>query len=197
MWNIENIEWIDVELTSYCNIQCTGCLRQQMKDKVGHILNKKYIELKDLKKWIYPGYLPNLKVINFCGSIDEPTTHPQFLDIVDYFLTFTSVNIASNGSTKNVKFWEELGKRKVSVFFGVDGIDQDSLSKYRIGSKFNKVQENWRAFIKSGGNATWQYIVFHHNEHLLEKAKQMSIDEGFKKFRTIYSHRDTSGEVKK
>ena len=27
-----------------------------------------------------------LKIINFCGSVDEPTTHPEFIDIVDYFL---------------------------------------------------------------------------------------------------------------
>ena len=58
------------------------------------------------------------------------------------------------------KFWTELGHEKVSAFFGIDGIDQKSLEKYRIGSNFKKLQENWRAFIKAGGLATWQYLVF-------------------------------------
>ena len=31
-------------------------------------------------------------------------------------------------------------KRKVSVFFGVDGVDQKSLSTYRIGSNFKKIK---------------------------------------------------------
>ena len=197
MWSKDTIEWIDIELTSFCNIECPGCLRQEMNDKVGHILNKSYTKLKDLKLWIPEGYLPNLKKINFCGSIDEPTTHPQFIEIVDYFLGFTSINVASNGSTKTEKFWKELGKRNISVFFGVDGIDQKSLAGYRVGSNFNKVKKNWRAFIKAGGIATWQFIVFEHNEHLLEKARKMSEDEGFYQFRTIWSHRKKSGEVKK
>jgi MoaA/NifB/PqqE/SkfB family radical SAM enzyme len=196
MWNCNTIEWVDIELTSYCNINCPGCLRQEMYNEVSHILNQSYITLENLKKWIPPNYLPKLKVVNFCGSIDEPTTHPEFLDIVDYFLGFTGINVATNGSTRTVKFWEELGKRKISVFFGLDGIDQGSLEKYRVGASFKKVQENWRAFINAGGKATWQFIVFEYNKHLLEQAKQLSDDEGFSRFRTIYSHRKNSGEVK-
>lgn len=196
MWHKDTIEWVDIELTSYCNIDCPGCLRQQMHKEVGHILNQSYITLDDLKKWIPPNYLPKLKVVNFCGSVDEPTTHPEFIDIVDYFLSFTGINVATNGSTRTSKFWEELGKRKVSVFFGVDGINQESLEKYRVGSNFKKVQKNWRTFINAGGKATWQFIVFEYNKHLLNQAEQMSKDEGFDRFRKIYSHRKNSGEVK-
>jgi MoaA/NifB/PqqE/SkfB family radical SAM enzyme len=196
MWKLDTVEWIDIELTSFCNIKCPGCLRQEMNDKVGHILNSSYIKLDDLKKWIPKGYLPNLRLVNFCGSVDEPTTHPEFLDIVDYFLDFTNINIATNGSTRTIDFWEELGKRKVSAFFGIDGIDQESLEKYRIGSNFKKVQTNWRSFIKNGGIATWQFIVFEHNEHLLKQAEQISKEEGFNKFRIIWSHRKNSREVK-
>jgi MoaA/NifB/PqqE/SkfB family radical SAM enzyme len=166
-----------------------------MHDKVGPLLNKSYIKFEDLKKWIPKGYLPNLKIINFCGSVDEPTTHPEFIDIVDYFLDFSDVNVATNGSTRTIKFWEDLGRRKLSVFFGLDGTDQKSLEKYRIGSNFKKVQENYRAFIGAGGNATWQFIVFDHNEHLIKEAENMSKVEGFKRFRKIYSHRTGSGEV--
>ena len=44
MWKLDTIEWIDIELTSFCNIKCPGCLRQEMNDKVGHILNSSYIK---------------------------------------------------------------------------------------------------------------------------------------------------------
>ena len=67
-----------------------------------------------------------------------------------------------------------LGEKKISVFFGIDGIDQKSLERYRIGSNFKKVQENFRAFINAGGKATWQFIVFEHNEHLIKDAKGMA-----------------------
>ena len=197
MWHKDTIKWIDIELTSFCNIKCPGCLRQTMHEHVGPLINKSYIKLNDLKKWISPDYLPNLELINFCGSIDEPTSHPEFIEIVDYFQQFANVNVATNGSTRTSEFWTELGRRHISVFWGIDGIDQESLEKYRIGSSFKKVQKNWRAFIKAGGNAIWQFIVFDHNEHLLKQAEQMSKDEGFVRFRTIWSHRNKSGEVKK
>jgi len=197
MWNNKTIEWIDVELTSFCNIKCPGCLRQVKKHAVDHILNKDILKFSNLEKWITLKEFPSLKLLNFCGSVDEPTLHPDILKIVKHFNTLCEINIASNGSTKTKSFWEELGSYGVSVFFGVDGIDQESLEKYRIGSNFKKVQENYRSFIRAGGQATWQFIVFEHNEHLLEKAKRMSTDEGFNAFRTIYSHRSGNEESKK
>ena len=142
MWNNNTIEWIDVELTSFCNIACPGCLRQEKKEQVESILNQDSIKFENLKRWITPEEFPSLKLLNFCGSVDEPTLHPDILDIVKHFKPFTDVNIASNGSTKTKEFWKKLGELGTSVFFGLDGIDQESLEKYRIGSNFKKVQEN-------------------------------------------------------
>jgi len=196
VWSRESIEWIDVELTSFCNIDCPGCFRQVKRDKVDHLLNKSMITLDQIKTWLTYKNFPNAKLVNFCGSIDEPTLHPDMLAILDH-LDGIDINISSNGSTKTEKFWGELGKRKISVFFGLDGIDQESLEKYRIGANFKKVQANWRAFIKAGGKATWQFIAFDHNEHLMDDAKRMAKKEGFTDFRLIYSHRNENQESKK
>ena len=38
MWTGDTIEWIDIELTSYCNIDCPGCFRQVKRKKVNNIL---------------------------------------------------------------------------------------------------------------------------------------------------------------
>ena len=91
MWHKDTIEWLDIELTSYCNIKCPGCLRQESHNKVEPILNKSYTKLSDLKKWITADGLPNLKYINFCGSVDEPTSHPEILEIVDYFKSIVDI----------------------------------------------------------------------------------------------------------
>ena len=198
MWDSKEVEWIDIELTSFCNIDCPGCFRQIKRDKVDHILNKNALTFYFLKDSITFDVFPNLKLLNFCGSIDEPTTHPEILDIVRYFKSIgVDINISTNGSTKTEKFWRELGTEKISVFFGIDGIDQKSLEKYRVGSNFKKVQSNFRAFIEAGGHALWQFIVFDHNEHLVDDAKKMAKEEGFANFRTIYSHRTDSNESKK
>jgi len=196
MWSSDTVEWIDVELTSFCNIDCPGCFRQVKRNKVSDILNSKSLSFKELKKWITKQEFPNLNLLNFCGSIDEPTLHPEILKIVDYFSKICNINISTNGSTKTKYFWKTLGTYGISVFFGIDGTDQKSLEKYRIGSNFKKVQKNYRTFIEAGGQATWQFIVFDHNEHLIDEAKKISKEEGFKHFRTIYSHREGSDEKK-
>tara|TARA_B100000085_G_scaffold285620_1_gene322531 strand:+ start:243 stop:1172 length:930 start_codon:yes stop_codon:yes gene_type:complete len=198
MWVSKEVEWIDIELTSYCNIDCPGCFRQVKRDKVDHILNKNALTFYFLKDSITFDVFPNLKLLNFCGSIDEPTTHPEILDIVRYFNSKgININISSNGSTRTEKFWHNLGKEGISVFFGIDGIDQESLEKYRIGSNFKKIQKNFRSFINAGGHALWQFIAFEHNEHLIDDAKKMAKEEGFDNFRLIYSHRNENNESKK
>ena len=41
MWNSDTLEWIDIELTSFCNISCKGCFRVISKE-ADKILNKTY-----------------------------------------------------------------------------------------------------------------------------------------------------------
>ena len=199
IWNKEKVEWVDIESTSFCNIDCPGCYRQVKRKKVNHILDKDFLSFSNLKKWINKKHFPNLNLLNFCGSIDEPTLHPDMLDIVKYYNNEVDVNIniSSNGSTKTPDFWWKLGKEGISVFFGIDGTDQKSLEKYRVGSNFKKIRQNCKAFIDSGGRAVWQFIVFEHNEHLIEEARHMANENGFEHFRLIYSHRSDNKESKK
>lgn len=199
MWNLNEIEWIDFEITSFCNIKCPGCLRQQ-SEIVKPLLNKEYLKLDDLKKWIRRIDFPSIKIVNFCGSVDEPTSHPEFLEIIKYFKTWNChINIATNGSIRTKKWWKNLGillkDHPHSVHFGIDGLDGLS-HRYRVNSNYEKVKENWRSFISEEGRAIWQFIVFEWNEHQLEDARKFSVDEGFEGFRTIFSHRNTSGEKK-
>jgi len=141
---------------------------------------------------------PNIKIINFCGSVDEPCSHPQFHQIVEHFADWNAhINIATNGSLRTTKWWTKLASvlpDSHRVVWGIDGSDELS-EVYRRGSNFKKVEQNYRAFIAAGGKANWQFISFEHNQHQLETAKQMAKDEGFKEFKTIISHRKDSGGV--
>ena len=40
MWSGDTVEWLDIELTSFCNIDCPGCFRQVKRKVVDDILNK-------------------------------------------------------------------------------------------------------------------------------------------------------------
>ena len=67
------------------------------------------------------------------------------------------------------------------VHFGIDGLE-DTNHLYRVNVKWKKVMENVKAFVENGGNAIWDYIVFRHNEHQVEQAREFSNKIGFKKF---------------
>ena len=194
MWTMDTIEWLDIELTSFCNIECKGCFRVLSKH-ADKILNKEYITIDTIRERFQKSMFPNIKIINFCGSVDEPTSHPQFFDIIRHFADWDAhINIATNGSLRTTKWWEELASILPSshaVTWGIDGSDELS-EVYREGSNFIKVEQNFRAFNAAGGRSNWQFIVFEHNEHQLEEAKHRATDEGFKSFKTIISHRKQS-----
>lgn len=189
MWKVT---WIDLEITSVCNLKCPQCFREQSRFADG-IVNKDHLSLELIKKRINKKTYPDLEIINLCGSVDEPTAHPQFKKIVRYFIEWgVHVHIATNGSLKTADWWADFGKKIKnsyhSVVFAIDGADALS-EKYRIGSDYEKVQKNYRAFITAGGKAIWQFIIFPHNEHQKELVKKIAKEEGFEKVRFINSHR--------
>ena len=199
MWSMNTIEWLDIELTSFCNIECKGCFRIISK-QADKILNKEYITIDTIRERFDKALFPKVNIVNFCGSVDEPTSHPQFFDIIKHFADWNAhINIATNGSLRTVKWWTELAgilPKTHTVTWGIDGSDELS-EVYRQGSSFKKIEQNYRAFNNAGGRSNWQFIVFEHNEHQLEEAKQKASDEGFKSFKTIISHRkDTKGNIK-
>lgn len=185
------VEWIDIELTSFCNIHCYKCFRE-VSDYANKINNTTYISLDLIKERFKPENFPHLKDINFCGSVDEATSHPDFLNIIKYFSTWgVHINIATNGSLRKSEWWEKLAQalpKHHNVTFGIDGINGVS-QIYRIGSKEDIVKKNYRAFIGAGGRATWQFIIFPHNEHQKELVKEIAKKEGFRKVKFIHSHR--------
>jgi MoaA/NifB/PqqE/SkfB family radical SAM enzyme len=196
MWKTKEIEWIDFEITSFCNIKCNGCLRET-EPAVQSLLNSKYLPYELIVKRFTEEELPNLQIANFCGSVDEPCSHPELFKILDYFKGWKTpphINIATNGSLKTINWWTRLGEHlkgyKHAVAFALDGLE-DTHHIYREGSNYNKVLNNAKAFIQAGGNAIWQFIEFEHNEHQLEEAEQLSKDLGFFKFKIIRSTRDT------
>lgn len=196
MWNANKLEWIDIELTSFCNISCNGCFRT-LSNFSNKILNKEILTYEIIKKKFIKNIFPNIKIINFCGSVDEPCSHPEFFNIIKHFNEWGHINIATNGSLRTENWWIQLANilpKSHKVTFGIDGIDETS-ELYRIGSNFKKVQKNYRAFIKAGGNAVWQFIVFEHNKHQHIEAKKIAKKEGFKNFQTIYSHREDNKKL--
>ena len=48
---------------------------------------------------------------------------------------------------------------------------------------------NVKTFISNGGRATWEYLVFKHNQHQTSQAEALSKRMGFENFRHFFSER--------
>jgi MoaA/NifB/PqqE/SkfB family radical SAM enzyme len=206
---IGDVEAIDIECTTFCNLHCPECLREIDNEWVGSVLNSTHITRENCEEWFNPDDLVNFNELRFCGAIDEAAANPHLIDILNYFNeAFVPrydhldagffIDIRTNGSLKTTAWWEKLAQTLPSnhrVVFGIDGADEVS-EIYRVGSNFKKVINNATAFINAGGLAAWQFIEFEHNKHQVEEAQQKSIDLGFRAFDVMASSRDDrSGDI--
>ena len=208
---------IQIELTNYCNAACPQCERHHIKeirdmkpeDRWDEIacfdlsLNDTYISLKEIKETFVKGRWKHLDDIHYCGNIDEPVINPDIIEIIKYMDTLApniKMHIATNGGIRSVEFWKELGKlsanmnERLIVVWGIDGLE-DTNHLYRKNVEWNRLQENWRAYISAGGRAKWQFIVFSWNQHQLNEVKSYSESENFKGFNLIQSVRGEDEKI--
>jgi hypothetical protein len=204
-WQVKakNVKKMQVEITNYCQARCPECAREKIflhgiDETTPYVFetNTNYVTVTQFKSWFDKDTWDDLQLIDICGNYDEPCTNPDFLKIVEWIVTSDlfnknlQVNIATNGGVRDTKFWKELGLLtsthrnvkggpRIRVVWGIDGLE-DTNHLYRRNVKWDKLQENFRAYIAAKGNAYWQFIYFKHNEHQDELAKQRSIEEGFK-----------------
>lgn len=186
--NIADVKHITFELTSHCNLHCPQCARFNQQGFQNKYLKLEHLDFNQIEKNMCVDQLTQLSDILFEGDHGDPLMHPDVEYILNYFSKINK-KLVTNGSLRNTSWWKQLAKiPNLSVTFSIDGVDQETNSKYRINSNFDKIINNAAAFIGEGGTAVWKYIVFKHNENYLDQAKIMSKQLGFSSF--IYQKSD-------
>lgn len=188
---------LSIEPTTSCNLRCPECPSglRAFSRPIGMLeeeLNTKVIdELKDSLTYI---------TYYFQG---EPYLNQKFTDMVSYaskhnIYTATSTN-AHYLTDENCKKTIESGLSRLII--SIDGVNQDSYGKYRIGGKLDKVLEGtknmveWKRKTKSKTPfIIWQFIVFKHNENeipdIKKLAKEVGVDHLAIKTAQFYNYED-------
>ncbi len=193
--SFESLEELHVEITNKCNASCPMCARNIYGGRQSPDLKISEWTQEDAQKIFSPQF-KNLKNILFCGTHGDPAVAAQALEIVELAKTQTSATVEfySNGSVRTPSWWAELAKimktrdqkgyyRSTDLcVFSIDGLE-DTNTLYRRGTQFSKIIENASAYIKAGGVARWDFLVFKHNEHQVQEAKALSKKIGFSQFR--------------
>jgi MoaA/NifB/PqqE/SkfB family radical SAM enzyme len=182
---------IQFELSSVCNLLCLGCVRTDpgsFNTAKSFINRNEYLSKETFLKILSSDFFSPVEKLDFCGTIDDPLTHPDFLTMLDMSLTVKQyeVIIHTNASLRTPEYFVKLAKvlgkhRQHTVHFSIDGLE-DTNHLYRQGSSWSKIMENAQAFIAAGGHAMWQFLVFPWNKHQIDLARQKSKDMGFRLF---------------
>jgi radical SAM protein with 4Fe4S-binding SPASM domain len=159
---------------------------------------------KDLFGKIVDELTPTLlyMILYFQG---EPYLHPDFFDLVSYstkrnIYTATSTN-AHYLDSENARKTVESGLDRLII--SIDGTDQDSYEKYRVGGSLHKVIEgtknliHWKKKLKSKTPHTiFQFLVFRQNENQINEiqrlGKECNVDEVALKTAQIYDYENGS-----
>ena len=178
------IQWgypiaFSVEPTTSCNLRCPQCpsgLRSFTRE-TGSLELETYKTIID-QLYRTSGYI----TLYFQG---EPYLNKNFNAIVNYafqkkMYTATSSN-AHYFTKENAENIIKSGLDRLII--SIDGIDQETYSKYRIGGSIDKVIKGTQALVEAKKNLKsktphiiWQFIVFRHNEHQLEDIKKMAAE---------------------
>jgi len=184
---------ITTELTFRCNAKCPACHR--LKPLRIDLNDEQYTYTLDrFKQVFYPEFLEQLDWIVLNGNFGDSIMNKEFREIITYVKKYgTRLNIHTNGGIHGSDYWTDVGNILTTediINFDLDGLE-DTHSIYRINTKFENVFNNARSVIATNRpQVHWKYIVFEHNKHQIEKAKELAISEGFHSFSTVKTGRD-------
>lgn len=188
-WQTEPVTLLHIELSTHCNAACPLCMRYYNSSTIVRPdLNLTSISLEQFKQYFTDSFLSNLKRIIYCGTMGDPLMAKDCYDIVKYVNEINpncQQTFHTNGGIREKIFWSKMGelfsKPNMKLIFSIDGLE-DTNHIYRRNVVWSKLINNAETFINAGGQATWEYLIFDHNDHQIELAKELSANMGFVTF---------------
>ena len=187
MFKFNQLENIHLEITNRCQASCPMCSRNIHGGLENPLIKNQDWTITDFKQILTTEVLQQLKGFYLCGNFGDPIINNDLIDMCGYSRDINPnlyIRIHTNGGARNTDWWKKLAKAlppEHNVIFAIDGL-ADTHSLYRVGTDFNKVLENAKAFINAGGTAEWAFIKFKHNEHQLLAAEALAKEHGFARF---------------
>ena len=195
MYSSNQIKTLHLEPTTLCNAACPQCARYLDNGDENPLLPQETLSLEDIKTLLPSTFIQQLNKIFMCGTYGEPTVARDCLEIFKYVREVNPnlvVGMNTNGSTRTPSWWADVAKLFNNIYdyvvFSIDGLE-DTNHIYRRNTQWHKIMQNAEAYINAGGSAHWDMLVFEHNEHQVEQARQLARDMGFTWFRVKVSQR--------
>lgn len=177
----------NIETSSKCSLQCSQCTRAKL------LTHKESNQYKEIKARINNGFDLPLKdaekLLRFfefgvmlCGQLSDPVFWPDLFDFLEFSNMYPNktIIIMTAAHQKNLEWYKkafELSHKNVRWTFGLDGMKDTSMI-YRVGQNSELLFDAMVLGRSMGITIDWSYIVFEHNIHQLEEAKEFANTHG-------------------
>ncbi len=148
----------------------------------GQVIGSGYVKFEEFKKFLRKN--PYIEAIETSLS-GEIFLNPDFIKIIKYAheknVRLTALN-GVNFNTVSDEILEALAEYKfTAITFSIDGASNETYSIYRRNGNFdkvinniNKLNEFKRKYNSKFPILVWQFIIFEHNKHEVEKAYELA-----------------------
>lgn len=173
---------IRLDMTSFCQLKCPACPMTYLptEEKRGYVKLEQFKKLLDNNTWVQEIELANH---------GEVFLNPDLLEIFKYAFeknVSLTIDVGVNLNSVKENVLEGLAKYKIkSMKVSIDGACQETYKRYRVGGNFDivmsnidKINEYKKQHNTEFPKLNWTFIIFGHNEHEIEKAKEMALNKG-------------------
>ena len=173
-----------IDPSNACPLACPGCVH--MKEEAG----KNFIWPKSMMKpdcfaHLIEEFGPYAFRMMFC-NFGEPLLNkatPSYIRRARQFAMATAMSTSFSVPKIDIDALVESGLQY--MILSIDGATQENYEKYRKGGRLDLVLENAEKLVEAKRRlgayvpfAVWQFLVFEHNQHEIELAKQRAEELG-------------------
>jgi len=173
---------LNIEPGNICNLKCPLC-----PTGLGEQGMAKGFMALDFFKQVFNQLKNSVAAVNLY-SWGEPLLNKDLVGIIKYIKEADKairVVTSTNLNTRDEKLLVELIDSGIDeIIVSCDGASKETYGKYRVGGDFDLVLRNLRFLaakkgeLAKGTRIVWNFLVFRHNEHEIEKARAMAKEMG-------------------
>ncbi len=170
-----------IDICNVCNLRCPLC--PTGLESLGRYQGMmSFAEYRQILDKVEPYAL-----VSSLYNHGEPFLNKDIFDIIEYTAHHNiATNVSSNFNWPTRFDPQDIIRSGLEYLtISLDGASQDTYGQYRVRGDFNEVVENVRAVLAARRELKsktpfieWQFIVFKHNEHEIQKARELAAEWG-------------------